>query len=47
MLDMNKVLRTVQYFGNYQPWQHLLMDHCTEEDYCIILQSLLAISNTF
>lgn len=46
-LTWNKVLCTVQYFGNYRPWQHLLMDHDIEENYCINLQSLLAISNAF
>lgn len=35
-LAWNKVLCTVQYFGNYQPWQHLLMHHCTEEDYSVL-----------
>lgn len=34
-LIWNKFLRTVKYFRNYQPWQHLFMDHCIEGHYCI------------
>lgn len=42
----NVVVCTVQCIENYQLGQHLLMDHCIEEAYFIVLQSPCYIQHT-